>query len=207
MTKEEWAYVEDWAFRASKWLLEEPDPEVGEEAEQVLRLIGVKVDDHRTWWLHIGGCDQQGTAPCRVRIDEMRAERRAEALLDSIAKETALREPRMRVGAYVTAWSGRRIGQIVKINKVSVKVRMIGSREDGHVITEKNLDPRYVSVVHEHFRAVPEVDDEVVLRDHGGYTRSARVVTVDGPLFEASYSIKNGEWRSAWFDVLCLKST
>jgi hypothetical protein len=44
----------------------------------------------------------------------------------------------------------------------------------------------------------------VVIRDHGGHVRHARVTEVDGPLFEAAYSLKSGQWRSAWFDVLAL---
>jgi hypothetical protein len=43
-----------------------------------------------------------------------------------------------------------------------------------------------------------------VICDHGGHVRHARVAEVDGPLFEASYSLKSGQWRSAWFDVLAL---
>ena len=47
-------------------------------------------------------------------------------------------------------------------------------------------------------------NEAVVIRDHGGHMRDARVVEVDGPLFEATYSLKSGQWRSAWFDVLAL---
>ena len=45
-----------------------------------------------------------------------------------------------------------------------------------------------------------------LLCDHGGHTRDARVVAVDGPLFEATYSLKSGQWRSAWFDVTAIQA-
>jgi hypothetical protein len=46
---------------------------------------------------------------------------------------------------------------------------------------------------------------EVVLREHGGHIRHAQVVEVDGPLFEATYSLKSGLWRSGWFDLAALQ--
>jgi hypothetical protein len=30
------------------------------------------------------------------------------------------------------------------------------------------------------------------------------VVAVDGPLLEATYSLKSGQWRSAWFDLMAI---
>lgn len=41
--------------------------------------------------------------------------------------------------------------------------------------------------------------------DGGGHTRRAQVVAVDGPLSEAAYVSKSGQWRSGWFGLLALQ--
>jgi hypothetical protein len=140
-----------------------------------------------------------------VRLEQMRAERRVDALIDSVAKETALRDLALTPGQFVTTWHGARVGLVVKVNKVSVKVRMIGGRGDRHAVVEKNLDPRYVERAAPSLPAPPNSGAEVVFSDHGGHIRRARVVEVDGPLFEATYSLKSGQWRSGWFDVAALQ--
>jgi nucleotidyltransferase/DNA polymerase involved in DNA repair len=118
---DEWLLVEDWAFRAAKDLVRGgPGGEVGDFDYRVLRIVGVDPEDHATWPVHAGGCDGEGALRCAERIEEVRAQRRAEALTESVARETA------------------------------------------------------------------------------------QVAEVDGPLFEATYSLKSGHWRSAWFDVLAL---
>jgi hypothetical protein len=53
--------------------------------------------------------------------------------------------------------------------------------------------------------APPKPGSEVVVRDHGGHLRAARVIETHGPLFEATYSLKSGRWRSGWFDVAAIQ--
>jgi hypothetical protein len=98
-----------------------------------------------------------------------------------------------------------RVGMVVKVNKVTVKVRLIGGRGDRYAVVEKNLDPRYVRIASSSLSCPPTPGEVMLLRDHGGRTRQARVVAVDGPLFEATYSLKSGEWRSAWFDLTAIE--
>ena len=38
-----------------------------------------------------------------------------------------------------------------------------------------------------------------------GASAGREVVEVDGPLFEATYALKSGQWRSGWFDVAALQ--
>ncbi len=123
----------------------------------------------------------------------------------SFGTETKLRDLRLTVGQFVTTWHGARVGQVVKVNKVTVKVRMIGGRDDRNAVVEKNLDPRYVELAPNSLPAPPKPGSEVVVRDHGGYVRAARVIETDGPLFEATYSLKSGQWRSGWFDVAAIQ--
>jgi hypothetical protein len=202
----EWLFVQDWAFRAAQDLVRGgPGGVAGEFDRRVLAAVGADAGDHCTWPVHAGGCDGEGAAHCAVRMEQMRAQRRVEALLDSVAKETALRAGGFSPGQAVTTWRGRRAGLVVKVSKVTVKVRMIGGQGGRHTVIEKNLDPRYVQPVPASLPVPPRPGDEVVLRDHGGHTRRAQVVAVDGPLFEAAYVLKSGRWRSGWFDLLALQ--
>jgi hypothetical protein len=203
---DEWKWVQDWAFRAAKDLVcGWGESEVTAFDRHVLRAVGVDADNHHTWPVHAGGCDGVGPEHCAMRLEQMRAERRADSLIDSVAKETALRDLALAPGQFVTTWHGPRVGLVVKVNKVSVKVRMIGGRADRHAVVEKNLDPRYVERAAPSLPAPPNPGAEVVLRDHGGHIRRAQIVEVDGPLFEAAYSLKPGQWRSGWFDVAALQ--
>jgi len=205
-TDDEWLYVEDWAFRAAKDLVRDgPDDEVDDFDRRALQAVGVDADDHSTWPVHAGGCDGEGGEHCAVRIEQMHTERRVDALIESVAKETTLRDLHLRVGQFVTTWHGARVGQVVKVNKVTVKIRMIGGRDDRHAVVEKNLDPRYVELASDSLPAAPKPGSEVVVRDHGGHVRAARVIEADGPLFEATYSLKSGQWRSGWFDVATIQ--
>jgi len=204
-TDDEWLLVEDWAFEAAKDLVRGgPGGEVSDFDYRVLRVVGVDPEDHATWPVHAGGCDGEGAAHCAERIEQVRARRRADALLESVARETALREAGFSPGQAVTVWHGQRIGVVVKVNKVSVKVRFVGGQRDQYAVVEKNLDPRHVHTVREALPPPLLPNEAVAIRDHGGHMRDARVVEVDGPLFEATYSLKSGQWRSAWFDVLAL---
>jgi hypothetical protein len=204
-TDDEWLYVQDWAFRAAKDLARGgPDAEVGEFDRDVLRAVGADADDHATWPVHAGGCDGEGDQHCSARIEQIRAQRRVNALIHSVAKQTALRGLALAPGQFVTTWHGARAGLVVKVSKVTVKVRMIGGRADKHAVVEKNLDPRHVHPAPASLPKPPETGDEVVLRDHGGHIRPARVVEVNGPLFEATYSLRSGQWRSDWFDLLAI---
>jgi hypothetical protein len=204
---DEWMFVHDWAFRATKNLVRDgPGAEVSDEDGRILLTVGVDPDDHSTWPVHAGGCDGDGEEHCARRIEQMRAERRVEALIDSVAKETALRDLALSPGQFVTTWHGARVGLVVKVNQVTVKVRVIGARGDRHAVVEKNLDPRYVQIASPaSLPRPPKSGDTVLLGDYGGHTRQAQVVAVDGPLFEAMYSLKSGQWRSAWFDLTAIQ--
>lgn len=203
---EEWVWVQDRAFRAAKDLVRGwGEVEVTEFDRKVLRAVG-DADNHHTWPDHAGGCDGVDSEHCVVRLEQMRAERRADALVDSVAKETALRDLALTPGQFVTTYHGARVGLVVKVNKVSVKVHMIGGRADRHEVVEKNIDPRYVERAAPSLPAPPNPGVEVVMRDHGGHIRRGQVVEVHGPLFEATYSVKSGQWRSGWFDVAALQT-
>jgi hypothetical protein len=202
----EWWYVEGWAYHAAKDLVRNgPEGSASEEERAVLRAARIDADNHQTWPMHMDGCDGYGRQHCVIRIDEVRFQRRVDSLLTSVEKETTLRDLGLAVGDTVTTWHGARAGKVVKINKVTVKVRMIGPREEKNAVIERNLDPRYVQRAPDTLPAAPSVGDTVTLRDHGGFTREAQVVAVDGPLFEATYALKSKQWRSGWFDVVALR--
>jgi hypothetical protein len=137
-------------------------------------------------------------------MEQLRAQRRVDALIESVAKETTLRDLHLTPSQFVTTWHGARVGLVIKVNKVTVKIRMIGGRDGRNTIVEKNLDPRYVEPVPDGLPSPPKPGDEVVVRDHGGHARHARVIEVDGPLFEATYCLISGQWRSGWFDLAAI---
>lgn len=204
-TGDEPILVQDWAFRAAKDLVRGgPGGQVDDFDYRVLRAAGVDPGDHATWPVHASGCDGEGALRCAERIGQVRAQRRAEALTESVAGETALRDAGLSPGLTVTAWHGRRVGVVVKVNKVSVKVRFAGGQRDQYALVEKNLDPRHVRPAPESLPPPLLPGGEVVIRDHGGHVRHARVTEAGGPLFEAAFSLKSGQWRSAWFDVSAL---
>jgi hypothetical protein len=203
---DEWVFVHDWAFRATTDLVGSgPQADVSDEEWRVLSATGVDADDHETWPVHAGSCDGAGDEHCAVRIEQMRAERRADALIDSVAKKMALRDLSLSPGQFVATWHGARVGLVVKVDKVTVKVRLIGGQGDRHAVVKKNLDPRYVRIASASLSSPPKPGGMVLLRDYGGCTREAQVVAVDGPLFEATYSLKSGQWRSAWFDLTAIQ--
>lgn len=203
---DEWLYVEDWAFRAAKDLVRGgPDEKVDDLDDRVLRAVGVDPDDHETWPVHMRGCDGEGPLHCAERLEQLRVQRRADARAESAAKEAALREAGLSPGLVVTTWYDSRVGVVVKVNRVSVKVRFVGGMRDQYVPVEKNLDPRYVHRAPESLPEPVVPGEEVVIRDRGGHVRRARVTEVDGPMFEAAYSLKSGQCRSAWFDLLALR--
>lgn len=135
---DEWLYVEDWAFRAAKDLVRGgPDEEMDDLDFHVLRAVGVDPEDHETWPVHMGGCDGEGPLHCAERIEQARAQRRAYARAESAARETALRDAGLSPGRVVTAWYNSRVGVVVKVNRVSVKVRFVGGMRDHYLPVEK----------------------------------------------------------------------
>jgi hypothetical protein len=154
-TDDEWLYVQDWAFRAAKDLLRDgPDNEVDEFDRRALKAVGVDADDRWAWPVHAGGCDGEGAEHCVVRIEQMRDERRADALIESVAKETTLSDLHLTVGQF--GRRGGRVAQVVKVNKVTVKLRMIGGRNDRNAVVETNLDPCCVGLVGDSLSAPPK---------------------------------------------------
>lgn len=202
--REERAVVQGIAYQASinlVWGMSSDD--LNDLELRALEIYHIDPDNHATWDLHLDGCDGLGVRHCDERVEEMRLARRVDALIESVHKETAARE--WSVGQPVSAWYGSRVGRIIKINKVTVKVRMVGNQmRDGNALIEKNLDPRYITTVPETVPATPEVGDTVTLRDHRGHIRVALVTAVDTPLFEAEYTLRSKEVRKVWFDPLAL---
>lgn len=86
-----------------------------------------------------------------------------------------------------------------------MKVGMIGGRGEGNAVVDNSLDPRCVGPGPASLPALPTPGDGVVLREHGGRVRRARVVEVDGPLLQVTYVLKSGQWRGGWFDLLALQ--
>lgn len=205
-TTTEQMFVDDWVFRASKDLVRDgPDNQVTDEFERaVLAVFDIDPGDHSTWLIHMGRCDGGGPAHCSVRLDQIRQDQRDEAFLLSTEKEAALRRLSLAPGQYVMFSYDSKIGVVVKINKITVKVRFVsgGTNLPKTVIT-KNLDPRYIKPAPPGLPEAPDVGSTVTLRDRGR-VREALVVAVDGPLFEATYSLKSGQWQSGWFDLLAL---
>lgn len=208
-TEREWRHVREWANDAATILLESgPGDDVSDFDALALQAVGVDARDHDTWTFHLAGCPGYGSGHCVVQIEEAaaarRLERREAALAASAEKEVALGRLGLAPGQAVTAWDGSRVGVVVKLNKVSVKVRLVGGLKDRYAVVERNLDPRHIAPVPATLPPRPDCGARVTLRDHYGHARLATVTRVDGPLFEVSYALASGRQRTGWFDQAAL---
>jgi hypothetical protein len=143
--------VEQWAFYAAKDLIYSGDGEVGELDTAVLRAVGVDANDHTTWPFHCGGCDGLGAANCAERVAQMAAQRFEELEADRLARRERSRRDAeciasgaFIVGQPVLAYYDSRAAVVVKVNKVTVKVRHIGWNATGYELVERNYSPTYL---------------------------------------------------------------
>jgi hypothetical protein len=205
--------VEQWAFYAAKELLY-TGGNVDELAAAALKAVGVDPKDHTTWPLHHGGCDGAGGDSCDARIAEMAAERFA-------AQEADRHERRQRsrrdaehiasgafvVGQPVLASYDSRAAVVVRVNKVTVKVRHIGWQSNGYALVERNYSPAYLHNLSarlvEQAGAIA-VGDRIEFTDWGGRKRVGEILDTDGPLLQVGYQLVSGQPRTAWIDVLRL---
>lgn len=206
--------VEEIAFTASKELVRGLSPDdLSVTEHSALRACGVDPDDHQTWMLHDGGCDQTGGPDCGTRLLAIAQERAAEQQaarferqLASMHAEGRIASGEFTVGQPVLTWYESRIGTIAKVNRVTVKVRFVGGFRDGYALVEKNLKPEYLHPVPVTTPPAPEVAAEVWVKDWRNDNRiyPGVVVARDGALFQVQYTLKSGQPRTAWFDRLRL---
>lgn len=142
-----------------------------------------------------GGASLWGEYPSADQQREARAGESAEA-------RRMLSEGQWSVGEVVQAW-GRAYGRVVRVNQVTVKVRLVGLKRDNYAVVEKNIKPQYLTIADP---SVPGEGERISLRCHDSRTRQARVTAVDAPLFEAEYRIKSGDLRRHWFDSSRIES-
>jgi hypothetical protein len=205
--------VEQWAFCAAKELLY-TGGDVDELAAAALKVVGVNPNDHTTWPLHHGGCDGAGGDGCDARIAEMAAERFAAQEADGHERRQRSRRDAERIasGAFVVgqpvlAYYDSRAAVVVKVHKVTVKVRHIGWQFNGYALVERNYSPGYLHNLSAGLVAkvgAMAVGDRIEFTDWGGRTRVGEVVDTDGPLLQVGYQLASGQPRTAWIDVLRL---
>ncbi len=205
--------VEEWAFYAAKELLYTGD--VDELETAALRAVGVNPNNHTTWLLHHGGCDGWGsTGGCEARIAEMAAERFA-------AQEADRHERRQRsrrdaeliasgvfvVGQPVLAYYDSRAAVVVKLNKVTVKVRHIGTKSNGYEVAERNYSPAYLHTLPAglvNMMGAIAPGQRIEFTDWAGRKRVGEILQTDGPLLQVGYQLASGQARTAWIDLLRL---
>lgn len=209
--------VQEWAFYAAKQLL--CSDGVVDELEEwefaALRAAGVNPKDHSTWLLHRGGCDGWGvTGGCEARIAEMAAERFA-------AQEADRHERRQRsrraaeciasgafvVGQLVLASYDSRAAVVVKLNKVTVKVRHVGWKFNGYEVVERSYSPAFLHALPAGLAAkmgALAVGERIEFIAWGGHQRVGEILNTDGPLLRVGYRLASGQARTVWMDILRL---
>jgi hypothetical protein len=204
--------VEEWAFYAAKDLVYS-DGDVGELETAALRAVGIDANDHTTWPFHCGGCDGLG-ANCEERVAEMAVQRFEELEADRLERRERSRcdAERIASGAFtvgqpVLAYYDSRAAVVVKVNKVSVKVRHIGWKFNGYELVERNYSPAYLhdlSVRLVEKAGATAVGQRIEFTDWGGRKRVGEVLETDGPLLQMRYQLASGQPRTAWIDILHL---
>jgi hypothetical protein len=205
--------AEQWAFYAAKDLIVS-DGDVGELDTAALRVVGIDANDHTTWPFHGGGCDGLGSANCPQRVAEMTAQRFEELETDRLERRersqrdaTHIASGAFRVGQPVLAYYDSRAAVVVKLNKVTVKVRHIGWKSNGYQLVERNCSPADLHNLPA--RAVETlgataVGQRVEFTDWGGRKRVGDIQQTDGPLLQVGYQLASGHHRTAWIDLLRL---
>lgn len=198
--------VEELAFRASKDLaggarLDEFNP----EELTALSVFGIAPMDHRTWSLHTGGCNglgancQEGEREAEIAQSMENLERQQERAQWSSDNAQAVASGRFEVGQLVSAWNGDRIGMVVKKNRVTVKVRMVGPKADGYELAERTMKPHFLKPINDDL-VLTALGATVKCRSWDGRERDMVVLDVLSPLFSAEYTIQSGAKRQGWFD-------
>lgn len=171
-----------------------------------LSINGIDPLNHQTWPVHAGDCNGQGInctdgqreAEIAKAMDNLdRQQERAKWSSDNALQVAS---GRFEIGQLVSAWCGDRIGMVVKHNRVTVKVRMVGPRAEGYQPIEKTIKPHFLSPIIEAAEG-PAIDEVITVCCWDGREREARVVDALKPLFLAEYKIQSGKTRQAWFDL------
>lgn len=206
--------VEQVAFDAAKDLVRGSAPDELSPVEvNALRACRIDPEQHHTWPIHHGQCDGEGGPDCNTRMLAMEEERQAEKQAERFERQLAsmhaegrINSGEFTVGQPVLTYYDSRIGTVIKVNRVTLKVRFIGGHRDGYAIVEKNLPPEYLRPVPAHIPPAPAAASEVWIKDWRNESRiyGGIVVGHDRDLFEVQYTIKSGETRVAWFDRLRL---
>jgi hypothetical protein len=205
--------VEEWAFYAAKGLIYD-DGDVGELETAVLRAVGIDANDHTTWPFHCGGCDGLGGDNCEERAAEMAVQRFEELEADRLERRARSRRDAERtasrafvLGQPVLAYYDSRAAVVVKMNKVTVKVRHIGWKSNGYELVERNYSPAYLHDLPAWLiltMGAIAVGQRIEFTDWGGRKRTGEVLETDGPLLQVGYQLARGQSRTAWIDVLRL---
>lgn len=205
--------VEEWAFYAAKDLLYSGG-QVGELETAALRAVGIDANDHTTWPFHYGGCDGLGSDNCEERVAEMAAQRFEELEAERLERRERSRRDAERIasGAFVVgqpvlAYYDGRAAVVVKVNKVTVKVRHIGWKFNGYELVERNYSPAYLHDLPARLiqtMGAIAAGQRIEFTDWGGRKRVGEVFETDGPLLQVRYQLASGQPRTAWIDILRL---
>jgi hypothetical protein len=205
--------IEEWAVYAAKDLIYN-DGDVGELETAVLRAVGIDTDDHTTWPFHCGGCEGLGGDNCEERAAEMAAQRFEELETDRLKRRERSRRDAERnasgafvLGQPVLAYYDSRAAVVVKVSKVTVKVRHIGWKSNGYELVERNYSPAYLHDLPARLiqaMGAIAVDQRIEFTDWGGRKRTGEVLETDGPLLQVGYQLASGKPRTAWIDILHL---
>lgn len=168
----------------------------------ICKALRVNPLDHTTWLIHTGGCQgvgvncDEGIIEYEIEKAREAIERKEERAAQSAENKAALARPEFAVGKFVLCW-GKRIGRIVKHNRVSAKVEITGGAYNDYQIDSKSVKPFFMKPWTKPFDN--KVGDIVTIRCRDGRVREATIIEIDEPFFRARYTLKNKENREQIF--------
>lgn len=201
----EWRWAEEEIHDAYFWInkrwINEGEVTTTPAERAVCKALHVDPQNHSTWLVHAGRCEGQG-ADCGEGIIEAEVERAREAIErkeeraeQSAENKAALTRPEFAVGKFVLCWD-KRIGRIIKHNRVSAKVEITGGPYNNHQIDTKAVKPYFMQPWAKPFEH--KIGDVVPIRAHGRLYQ-ATITSIDAPFFQATWTLKNKQQREQIF--------
>lgn len=131
----------------------------------------------------------------------------AERKVLSNASKKVIRNKNFHVGDVVKCWYGERTGEILKVNKVTVKVRIPNDNNGADRLMEKNISAAHIEDLtkKEISNLKIKEKDFITVTVRGRKYDAIATKIKPGTIF-AEYSLTNGQKRQGWFSLTSVEA-